>query len=169
MSCNGNFEQNRRNFWTSTALMVHLCCRSPKTFSFQAVRAGCTVVMARTACTGRAPQGGDPPPKTGGGTAKTVAWRGKVRFLAVAEKTRCKQLLSKQNSFCAPTQLKNCKDTAVWDSNILCPKVVQAMTHLPCFFGGPRNMKNAKIGTPPGPEKNVRGLSKVRLRCDSQT
>ena len=69
------------------------------------------------------------------GTAKTVAWRGKVRFLAVAEKTRCKQLLSKQNLFCAPTQLTDCKDITVWDSSILCPKVVQAMTHLPCFFG----------------------------------
>ena len=80
--------------------------------------------------------GGGPPPENGGGwTAKTVAWRGKVRFLAVAEKARCKQLLSKQNSFCAPTQLKDCKDIAVWDSNILCPKVVQAVTHLPCFFG----------------------------------
>ena len=79
--------------------------------------------------------GGPPSPKTKAGGAKTVAWRGKVRFLAVAEKARCKQLLSKQNSFCAPTQLKDCKDIAVWDSNILCPKVVQAMTHLPCFFG----------------------------------
>ena len=86
-------------------------------------------------------QGGGPPPKTKAGGAKTVAWRGKVRFLAVAEKTLCKQLFIKQNLFCAPTQLKDCNDIAVWDSNILCPKVVQAVTHLPCFFGGPRNMK----------------------------
>ena len=69
------------------------------------------------------------------GTAKTVAWRGKVRFLAVAEKTLCKQLFSKQSSFGAPAQLKDCKDITVWDSNILCPKVVQGVTHLPCFFG----------------------------------
>ena len=69
------------------------------------------------------------------GTAKTVAWRGKVRFLAVAEKTLCKQLFSKQSLFGAPAQLKDCKDITVWDSNILCPKVVQAMTTAPLFFG----------------------------------
>ena len=141
MICNDKFEQNRRNFRTSAVLMVHLYCRSPKTFSFQVFRAACTVLLARTACTGRGPRGGTPPRKRRRGGAKTVAWRGKVRFLAVAEKTLCKQLLSKQNSFSVPTKLKDCKDIAVWDSNILCPKVVQAVTHLPCFFGGPRNMK----------------------------
>ena len=115
--------------------MVHMDRPRPITFVFLAVRAVYTVGVARLGCTGRGAGGG-----TRGtkklllGTTKTVAWRGRVGFLAVAEKTRGTRLLSKQKLFCAPTQLKDCKDITVWDSSILCPKVVQAMTHLPLLF-----------------------------------
>ena len=116
--------------------MVHLYRPRPKTFAFPAGHAAVTIVMARPVCTGRgAGEGG-----TRGteklllGTTKTVAWRGRVRFLAVAEKTRGTRLLSKQKIFCAPTQLKDCKDITVWDSSILCPKVVRGVTVKPLFF-----------------------------------
>ena len=116
--------------------MVHLYRPRPKTFAFPAGHAAFTIVMARPVCTGRGAGGGG----TRGteelllGTTKTVAWRGKVRFLAVAEKTRGTRLLSKQNLFCAPTQLRDCKDITVWDSSILFPKVVQSMTRSPLIF-----------------------------------
>ena len=68
------------------------------------------------------------------GTTKMVACRSKVRFLEVAEKTRGTKFFSQQKIFCAPTQLKDCKDITVSDCNILCPKVVQSMTTAQLFF-----------------------------------
>ena len=120
---------------TRTFPMPHMDRPRPITFIFLAVRAVYTVGVARLGCTGRGAGGG-----TRGtkklllGTTKTVAWRGRVGFLAVAEKTRGTRLLSKQKLFCAPTQLKDCKDITVWDSSILCPKVVQRETRSPLFF-----------------------------------
>ena len=108
------------------------------------------------------------------GTTKTVAWRGRVRFLAVAEKTRGTRLLSKQKLFCAPTQLRDCKDITVWDSSILFPKVVQSMTRSPLFFCRPRNppkwpkyplpqktrfLKKRGFGQPTGPAVRRRLVS----------
>ena len=69
--------------------MVHLYRPRPKNFSVSAVRAVVTVGLARSACTGRVLRGGavqGVPPGLLLGTTKMVAWRDKVRFLAVAEK-----------------------------------------------------------------------------------
>ena len=48
------------------------------------------------------------------GTTKMVARRDKVRFLAVAEKTRGARLSGKQKLFCAPTQLKECNEVIIF-------------------------------------------------------
>ena len=136
MHFSGEFGMKRGSFRTRTVLMVHLYRPRPKTFAFPAGHAAFTIVMARLVCTGRGSGGGG----TRGteelllGTTKTVAWRGRVRFLAVAEKTRGTRLLSKQKLFCAPTQLRDCNDITVWDSSILCPKVVQRVTRSPLIF-----------------------------------
>ena len=74
------------------------------------------------ACTGRAP-GGD----TRGtaelllGTTKTLAWRDKVRFLAVAQKHVVRVLLCEQKLFGVPAELRECKERIIFCTSILCP------------------------------------------------
>ena len=119
--------------------MLHLDHRRPITFVVSSVRAVCTVGCARLGCTARVQGGGyqgspwRPQPVAVAGR-KMVAWRDKVRFFAVAEKTRATRLFRKQKLFCVPTPLSDCEDITVLDSSILCPEVVQTVEATPLPF-----------------------------------
>ena len=134
--------------------MVHLYRPRPKTLAIPAVRAVVTVGLARSACTGRVAGGGYEGYRgAAGGNDKNGPRRDKVRFLAVAETTRGARLSGKQKLFCAPTQLKECKEVIIFCTSILCPEVVQGMTTAPLLFWRPRNIQ--KLPNQRFPQKHV--------------
>ena len=119
--------RNRGCYRAPMVPMLHLDHRRPITFVVSSVRAVCTVGCARLGCTARLQGGGyqgspwRPRPVAVAGR-KMVAWRDKVRFFAVAEKTAMRASSWKQNIPCARTQLRDCKEVAFSCTSNLCPQ-----------------------------------------------
>ena len=122
--------------------MVHLYRPRPKNFSVSAVRAVVTVGLARSACTGRVLRGGavqGVPPGLLLGTTKMVAWRDKVRFLAVAEKHVVRVLFANKKISAPLLGSETARRWSFYGLVFYVHELVQGMTRSPLFFRGPRN------------------------------